>query len=355
MPLKSIGVGVIGTGFGVRVQIPVWSKTPGARVVAVCSHDPARAKAVADRFDIPHAVTDYRALAQLPDVDLVSVATPPYLHHPATMAAIEAGKHVLCEKPFALDEAQALEMLEAARAKGVIHLLNFEFRTDPARQEMRRRVRQGFIGDLAHLHVTSFGDFVRATEGRTARWWYEAKSGGGWLGASGSHTIDTLRFVFGEIVGVGAQLETVIKEHRVLKAEGTMTAEVDDTFFFLFRFASGALGAFLSGAAIAAGGGVQRIEAYGTEGTLVLDGDRLLAARKGERSLEQVPLPAPELASGTVDPHYVPMGTWTRQIVDAVSDGRQIAPDFEDGWRSQQVIDAVRRSAAEGRWIDIAA
>ncbi|MCH8192234.1 MAG: Gfo/Idh/MocA family oxidoreductase [Chloroflexi bacterium] len=353
MAKDSVGVGVIGTGFGVRVQIPVWSQTPGARVVAVCSHDQARATAVADRFDIPHAVTDDRELAELPDVDLVSIVTPPYLHHPGVMAAIEAGKHVLCEKPFALDQAQALEMLEAARAKGVIHLVNFEFRTTPARIEMRRRFREGSIGELLHVHVTAFGDFVRMTEGRTARWWYQAKKGGGWLGASGSHTIDTLRFVFGEIVGVGAQIETVIKEHRPLREETSMTIDADDTFFLLFRMAGGALGAFLSGAAIAAGGGTQRIEAYGSEGTLVLDGDTLLVGKKGDRSLEEVRLPAPEAATEAVDPHYIPMGVWTSQIVEAVKAGKQIAPSFEDGWRSQQVIDAARQSAAEGRWVDI--
>ncbi len=351
MGKETIGVGVIGTGFGVRVQIPVWARTPGARVVAVCSHDAARAHAVAERFGIPHATTDPRQLAQLPDVDLVSVVTPPYLHHDGVIAAIEAGKHVLCEKPFAMDAAQGREMLDRARARGVIHLVNYEFRTVPARAEMRRLVHEGFLGVLGHVHVTAFGDFIRATHGRISPWWFQAKSGGGWLGASGSHTIDTLRFVFGDITGVGAQLDTLVKEPHILGG-GTVKSEVDDTFFLLFRFASGAMGAYLAGAATATGGPPMRIEAYGSEGTLVLEGDRLLAAKAGQ-ALAEAPVPAPDVPRDIADPHYVPFTVWTRRIVEAVRAGRQIAPDFEDGWRSQQVIDAARRSAIEGRWVSI--
>ena len=353
MKNDTVGIGVIGTGFGVRVQIPVWLQTPGAKVTAVCSSDKARAEQIARRFGITHAVTDPRALASLPEVDLVSVATPPYLHHQGVIAAIEAGKHVLCEKPFALNAHEGLDMLERARANRVIHLVNYEFRTLPSRIEMRRLVQQGFIGKLMHVHVLTFTDAARASEGRLARWWYEAKSGGGRLGASGSHTIDTLRFIFGEIVGVSAQFEAYVKEHRVLGGE-TIGADVDDTFFILFRFADGAMGAYLSGAAISAGGsGGMRIEAHGTEGTLVLDGDTLLAARKGERSLQPVHTETLSMPPGVSDPHYAPFWAWTRQIVAGVREGRQITPDFFDGWRSQQIIDAARLSQAEGRWVEI--
>ena len=231
MAQGEIGVGIVGTGFGVRVQLPLWQHTPGARVTAVCSHNEGRARQVADRFGLAHAVTDYRALAELPDVDLVSVVTSPELHYPASMAAIEAGKHVLCEKPFALDEAQAREMFEAAEAKGVVHMVNFEFRTTPARVRMREMIQDGFIGSLNHVHATSFGDFVHWTEGRTASWWYGAKTGGGWLGASGSHTLDAMRRLFGEVVAVSAALDTFAKEHKAIDQPARIVADADDTFF----------------------------------------------------------------------------------------------------------------------------
>ncbi|MBI4233174.1 MAG: Gfo/Idh/MocA family oxidoreductase [Chloroflexi bacterium] len=107
----TIGVGVVGTGFGVRVQLPVWQRTPGARVVAVYSHDEKRARQVAERFSLPYATTYPRELAALPEVDLVSIVTTPHLHYDGVMAALTEGKHVLCEKPFALSAAQAKEML----------------------------------------------------------------------------------------------------------------------------------------------------------------------------------------------------------------------------------------------------
>jgi predicted dehydrogenase len=253
-----------------------------------------------------------------------------------------------------MNATEGLEMLEAAKRKGIIHLVNYEFRTVPARVEMRRRVQEGFIGQLMHVHVVTFSDAVRATDGRMTRWWYEAKAGGGRLGAAGSHTIDALRFIFGEITGVGAQLDAYAKDVRVLGGE-TVHPDVDDTFFLLFRFANGAMGAYLTGTAIVAGGSNgMRIEAYGTEGTLALEGDSLFAARKGERTLQPVPVAALQNPPSVRDPHYAPFWEWTRRIVAAVQEGRQIEPSFFDGWRSQQIIDAARRSQAEGRWIGTA-
>ena len=281
MAQDEIGVGIIGTGFGVRVQLPLWQHTPGARVTAVCSHDAGRARQVADRFGLSHAVTDYGELAALPDVDLVSVVTSPDLHYPGAMAAIEAGKHVLCEKPFALDEAQAREMWQAAEAKGVAHMVNFEFRTTPARARMREMIQDGYLGSLNHVHTTSFGNFVHWTEGRTASWWYGAKTGGGWLGASGSHTLDAMRWLFGEIVAVNATLETFAKEHKPIDQPDHIVADADDTFFLTLRFENGALGAFLSSAAAPTGTGAMRLEAHGADGTLVLDGDRLSGGKEG--------------------------------------------------------------------------
>ena len=213
------------------------------------------------------------------------------------MAAIEAGKHVLCEKPFALDEAQAREMFEAAEAKGVAHMVNFEFRTTPARVRMREMIQEGFIGSLNHVHATSFGNFVHWTEGRTASWWYGAKTGGGWLGASGSHTLDAMRRLFGEVVAVSAALDTFAKEHKAIDQPDRIVADADDTFFLTLRFENGALGALLSGAAAPTGFGAMLLEAHGSEGSLALDGDRLLSAKKGEAfaEVEVEDLPAPPI------------------------------------------------------------
>lgn len=349
---EQIGIGVVGTGFGVRVQIPVFASLPGVRVVSVCSGSAERAQRVAERFDIPHATTEVSELAALADVDLVSIATRPDLHHPGVLAALEAGKHVLCEKPFTLNASQARELLERARERGVLHLLNFEFRTTPARVEMRRLIQDGYLGALRHVHMLSLSNFLETVEGNFSPWWFETERGGGWLGASCSHDIDALRCLFGEIVEVSAKLETVVPERRVRGRSEPMRVEVDDTCFLLLRFANGAVGALLSGASVATAGGTSgRLEAHGSEGSLLLAGGRLLGARKGEAELKELPVATPDATVAFDDPHYIPFGTYAQQIAEAVRTGEPLAPDFEDGLRNQLVIDAARRSAAEGRWV----
>ena len=240
-------VGIVGTGAGVRTHIPAWSQMPGARVTAVWRHQADRARAVAEQFALRHACTDFSELAQLDDVDLVVVTTTADLHHPAVMAAITSGKHVLCEKPFAMNAGEAKEMLEAARSCGVHHLVNHEFRVEPAVVEMKRLLDEGFIGNPTYVSLTDFGDFVTSTQSILSRWWFQESRGGGWSAAHGSHRVDESRALFGDIVEVSALLDTALPHPQ--RSHGTADSEVDDGYFILMHFASGAIGACLDGAA----------------------------------------------------------------------------------------------------------
>jgi predicted dehydrogenase len=346
-------VGVVGTGFGVRVQIPVWQSVPGVRVTAVCSQSQARAGQVARRLGVPHALDDPAALAALDDVDLVSVTTPPHLHRAGVLAALDAGKHVLCEKPFALDAGQAREMLERAQARGVLHLVNFEFRRLPARQEVHRLIAAGYLGELRHVTLSTASHFLTLTDGRGGAWWFTREAGGGWLGAACSHDIDTLRFLFGEIVEVAAQLDTFIRTPRVRDRAEPVRSEVDDCAQLLLRFDNGAAGALLSSAAAGAPTAGGRLEACGSAGTLVLEGDRLLGARAGDKRLDELPVPPAGVPVELKDPHYVPFALWAHEIAAALRRGTPLRPDFSDGLRSQLVLDAARRAAAERRWVAV--
>ena len=149
---------------------------------------------------------------------------------------------------------------------------------------------------------------------------------------------------------MSAQLETVVKTPT--SVAGPMTSTVDDTCFLLLRFANGALGACLYGAAVATAAGPARLEVYGSKATLVMDGDRLLMAKPGS-PLAEVKLEKPDLPLGMSDLHYLPFALWTRQIVAAVREGKSLKPDFEDGLRCQRILDAAHRSAAERRWVDL--
>ena len=345
----NLRVGVVGTGAGVRTHIPVWAATPGALVTAVWSHQEDRARAVAEQFDLPHACTDVAELARLDDVDLVVVATTPDLHRSAVMAAVDAGKHVLCEKPFAMDAREATEMLDAARSRGVRHLVNHEFRVDPAVVEMERLLGEGMVGHPTYVSLTDFGDFVSTTQGILSRWWFQEARGGGWLAAHGSHRVDELRALFGEITEVCAVLETSIPHPQ--RSRGTLESEVDDGYFLLLRFASGAIGACLDGAASGVSARPARLEVHGTEGSLVVDGDRLLAARPGEAP-QEIAVPEPELP-GLDSRADVLHGLWFRRIVDAIRDDTPLRPDFGDGLAEMLVLDACRRSHAERRWVAV--
>ena len=348
MASRTIGVGVIGTGVGARVHIPALMRTEGARVVALCSQDEARGATVARRWGIGQVVSGYRELAELPDVDLVCVTTRPDLHYPAVMAALEAGKPVLCEKPFAMDAGEAGRMLAAARAAGVRGFVNHEFRLSPTVVAMRRMIEEGFLGEVRQVVFTGANSFARSAQHRLGGWWFDETKGGGWLFAAGSHRIDSFRYLFGEITAVAAELQTVVKEP--VTRDGPVISSVDDGFALLLSFAGGAAGICVSAASAVQPGRPDQLAAYGDAGTLLVEGERLFAGRGG--SLEEVPL-EPLAALDGEDQVQALVRLWMGEVVDAVRTGAPLRPDFEDGWRTQQVLDAARLAARERRWVEI--
>src|SRR5262249_44249226 len=186
----TLKVGIIGTGFGSTVQIPAFRAHPRVEVVAVASGQPGKARKVADGFGIPHAFDAYADLGRAAP-DLVSIPTPTYLHPPRAMAALAAGRHVLCEKPMALAVGQATEMLETAERAGVVHVIDHELRFNPNRRKVKRLIGEGFVGRPRHVLLTFVGG-GRRDPSLPWGWWYDAARGGGLLGAVGAHPIDLL-------------------------------------------------------------------------------------------------------------------------------------------------------------------
>ena len=344
-------VGIIGTGFGSKVQIPVFRAHPRVDLVAVASGRMENARAAADRFDIPHAFDDVRALVHS-DVDLVSITTPPYLHHAMTIQALAAGRDVLCEKPMALTAAEAEEMLREAGTRRRVHLMDHELRFNPNRRKIKTLIDGGFIGRPRHALVTLIG-LVRVMPWS---WWSDAARGGGILGALGSHLIDLLRFWLGEIAAVSG-LTRVFTPTRSLPDTGEPRAVTADEFAAVtLEFASGAVGTVVVSAAAAHSRG-PRIEVWGEEGTLALDeSERLWGAARG-RDFQD--LTEPETLSPPPGMEYPPLwGLSFARLVDhlaaALLEGGPVSPaaTFEDGVQVQRVMDAVRRP---DRWSPIAA
>jgi predicted dehydrogenase len=353
-----VGVGVIGAGFGRLAQLPAFQRSNSAELVALCSGHLEKARTVAAEFGIPLAFDDYRELLRLPEVDLVSVATPPYLHRPMVLAALEAGKHVICEKPMAMNADEAREMLDAARQTGLVHNIDHELRFNPTHVKARELISAGFVGRLRHVTIARTAPFNADPMGRPWGWWFQAGTGGGILGAMASHYVDQMRWWIGEIRAVAGRLSTLVPQRRLPDNSGMRAVETDDACTFMMEFAGGGEGTvFLSTVAHHPQG--YRAELFGDDGSLILDAqERLWGARRGESQLTEYTVadPAADLAG-------IEKSIWARSFVHLVDHvtgavAAGVRPTqgatFEDGLRCQQVLDAIHASWDERRWVEVA-
>ena len=354
------GVVIVGTGFGCITHLRAL-RVAGFDVHALVGRDAAKTRERAARFDVPNGLTDLSAALALPGVDAVAIATPPHTHGEIALAAIAAGKHVVCEKPFARDADEAQRMLDAAEAAGVVHLLGTEFRWSPGQAAMARVVQRGEIGTprLATflLHIPMLAD----PGGEVPGWWADAAQGGGWLGAQASHVIDQVRVMFGELSGVGASLTQV----------SGRTWSVEDAYTVHFRTHSGVAGVMQSTSG-AYGPPVFVTRVAGDKGTVWAEFDTVhVADAAGTRTIpapDDLPLVPPEPpaadllvtaydnlhAFGMDLPPYTRLCTTFRARIE----GRPVPADpppatFADGLANQQALDAIRRSAPTGAWIDL--
>jgi predicted dehydrogenase len=335
------------------VHVPAL-RDAGFDVVALVGRDPDRTQRRAERLGIPDASTDLGAVLDRGDVAAVTVATPPSTHAAVVTAAVEAGKHVLCEKPFALDTTQAAAMLAAANAAGVTHLVGHEFRLAPERAVIGRAIADGLLGEVRFVSLVQFVPLVADLGARTPRWWFDRDAGGGWLGASGSHLVDQVRGWLDEFAEVSARL-------RVVSARAGVA---EDSFTVRFRLANGADGV-LQQTAAAWGplAGVTRI--VGDRGSAWIEKtDAWFADADGTRRLD-IPsdLALPPGPAVSDDPRHrfthVELGPFTR-LCEALLAGAQGRPvdtavpvaTFADGVAATRVLDAIRDSSAhDGRTV----
>jgi len=355
---EQLGAVVVGTGFGVLTHLRAL-RAAGFEVTALVGRDPDKTAARAAMFEVPHACTSLTEALALDRTEVVAVATPPHTHTALVLEAVAAGRHVLCEKPFARDVGEAREMLTAAEAAGVVHLLGTEWRFGTGQALLARAVGDGAIGEprfgLFALQLPSLVD----PGAELPAWWEEASEGGGWLGAHGSHVIDQIRTTLGEIEAVSALLQT-------LAPRPAMTA--DDTYTVQFRLAGGAT-ALMHGSCAIGGQFLMSTKVTGTAGTAWLQGDEVwVDTGEGPRALAVPPdlvlgppdPPPAELLHTTYDAWHsmgIDLGPYTR-VYEVLRDrvlGRPVADDpvaatFVDGVVVQATTDAIRRSAADATW-----
>jgi len=359
-------VGLIGTGFGTRVHLPAMRADPHIEVVGICSAQQTRAEAAAAEWGVGFATDDYKELIAHPDVELVDVCTPPDSHAAMTIAALEAGKHVLCEKPLAMDAAEAEAMAaaaEAARAANpsIVDAVHHEMRYFPHRRLLRDLVRSGFVGQLRYVLQSTMVDYG-VNPGMEPYWytWVARKEqGGGFLTGMFSHEIDLLRATVGDLHDVVGTVSIAVPEKPLLAWDyrdgdaigpdspsvGTAEATADDTVAITGRLDNGAPFVLAGTWAVPNGGGT-RLEIHGSEGALVLSGTTVLGAKKGEALAEVAP-PAEYGLDASLGPGMVPAAARLFEDVAAVVDGRRPASEalfarIADAVHTQRVMDAAR-------------
>jgi predicted dehydrogenase len=355
----TIRAALIGASFAKAAYLPALAGVDDVEVVAVASAHLDSARSAAQAFGVPNAYNDWRAMLDKHPVDLVGIATPVVYHAPMTLTALEAGAHVICEKPMAMNSDEARAMLDKAQALGCVHLIGHELRFNPNRRKIKQLIASGAIGQVRHVNVVN----ISATWGDPASrpagdWWSLAEMGGGRLGANGSHQIDLLRFWLGDIGAISGQLATMVP-NRIGKQTGEpWTATADDQVSFTAEMQSGAIvSVFLSGAARHGVG--NHVEIFGSEGTIMLadKDERLLVARAGEEFQDM------SETDPTADRPGVGKGIWNVSFVGLIQEATAAIREkratregatFADGLKCQQAMDAVRQSWAERRWIALA-
>ena len=358
---KTIRIGIIGAGFARTTQIPGFKNCEDARIVAIASGHREHAEEVAREFDIPNVESDWRALVARDDIDLISVATPVVTHCAITLAALDHGKAVLCEKPMAMNADEARRMTDLARDAGVLALIDHELRFLPGRIKMRELLHSDGIGKVRHAKLTFRSD-SRANVDRPWNWWSDKKQGGGALGAIGSHVVDGFRWVLGaEVSEVCCNLATHIRERE--DESGTpREVTTDDEANLLLRFADSELTEGATGNAsmslVEPGKPEHHLEIFGSRGALMIEeSGELWQSKVGDGEWKRVGSDRGELAKGMRDSGWARGFTaFSKRIVEALREGRATvegAATFEDGYRTQAVLDAGRRSDESGCWAKI--
>ena len=355
-------VGIIGLGYG-RAHIPAF-QAQGCKVVALCQRDQAGAKTIADAYGVPAVFARWEDMLATARPEIVVIATPPHLHHAIALASFEAGAHVLCEKPLAMDRAEAASMVAAAAGAGRVAMTGFNWRFTAAMQRFNAMVREEKLGRPFHLALRWFGARW-ADEAAAPTWRMDlAQAGHGAMGDMGVHLVDLVRWNFGEIARVSAQAGVGYPGRTV--PGGSRKADAEDFCTVLAQLASGAH-VTLSVSRVAAGVNEHTLEAYGSRGALAYrlsrEGarwyDGTLRAATGPSTMLQ-PVDVQTLPGVTVTSTdamdiigQATIAPLVARLLEAIRTGAPASPSLDDGLRAQAVLDAVHASVSRGGWVEI--
>jgi predicted dehydrogenase len=361
MSQATIGVAVVGTGFGQKVHIPGLQIHHRTEVVAVYHRDQQKAETIAQTHGIPRACAQLEDIVALPEVQAVSISTPPFLHYDMAKLVLQAGKHLLLEKPTTLNLKEAIELWELANTQRLVTCMNFEFRFVPSWQRFAELLAEGYVGQKRLIRIDCLVA-SRADASRPWNWYSRQDQGGGMLGAMGSHVFDYIHWLFGPVRRLSGRLGTTIPTRPDPLTGEQKPVDADDTCSLMLELADGTLCQVLLSSVTYQGRG-HWVEVYGDRGTLILGNDnpkdyvhgfKLWAAPAGE-SLAEVEIPARlEFPKTYADGRIAPFVRVVDQWVRGIDQGESLTPSLRAGVYSQQLMDLTQRSHHQNSWVDVA-
>lgn len=383
--MEKVRVGMVGYKFMGKAHSNAYRALPmffpdsiKPEMKAICGRDPVGLEQARAQFGWESSETDWKKLIAREDIDLIDINAPSDAHKAIAIEAAAAGKHLFCEKPLALTLQDSREMLEAAEKAGVKHMVGFNYRFAPAVQLAKKLVEDGRIGKIYHFRAVFLQDWI--VDPNFPLVWRLQKeiAGSGSHGDLGAHLIDMARFLVGEFNEVIGMSETFVKERPIASAMTGLSAKgsddaprgevtVDDATLFMTRFANGALGSFEATRFAAGHRCTNGFEINGSKGSIKFDFERM-------NELQVYFTDDAEDVQGfrrvlATDPAHAYMDAWwpaghtigyehtftheVHELMRAFAEDRQPVPNFVDGVKCQEVLEAVERSIEERRWVAI--
>lgn len=381
--MRELRIGLIGAGFMGKAHSMAYASMPmffwpapaiPVRAVIAEATEELAAEG-AKRFGFQSNTGDWRRIIDDPTIDIVDIATPNHLHPEMAIAAAEAGKHIICEKPLARTAPEAKAMLDAVTRAGVVNMVAFNYRRTPAIALAKRYIEEGAIGDILNFRATYLQDWSADPESPLSWRFQRSVAGSGAVGDIGTHIVDLARYLAGEIVAVNGLARTIIAERPKQSggrdALGTTRTggelgpvDVDDEMVIMLRFASGAIGSLEATRNGYGRNNFITLEIHGTKGSIAFNYERRdelqvffaddPADRRGFRTVYTGPAhpygeglwPIPALGIGYSETKIIE----AYDLCKAIVEGTDASPNFEDGYRISLVADAIIESSATEQW-----
>lgn len=377
---RALRIGMIGYQFMGRAHahayrdLPFYFDTEVTPVLhALAGRSEDKVREAASKLGFASYTTDWRRLIERDDIDVIDIVTPNHTHAEIAMLAVQAGKHVLCEKPLAMTQAEAEAMLKAAKAAGVVHMVCHNYRFAPAVQFAKRLIEEGRLGKIYHVRAQYLQDWL--VDPQAPRTWRLQKhlTGSGALGDIGTHIIDLARFLVGEITEVVGTLQTFVRDRPAEDAavnDGSVrtgSVDVDDAAVFLARFEYGALGTFEATRFAAGNRNGNRLEINGERGSVrwnledmnwldvyfMDDPQGLQGFRRINCTEAAHPYAAAYWPAGHIIGYEHMFINLVKEFTDGIVRHTNPQPSFLDGARNQAVLTAVETSHESGRWVPV--